>query len=75
MLFASCVLAVLAVTGNILLGRKMAIGWGLALINQMILLGMGIATGGYGLCALAVVNAVIATRNGLTWHKARMEHL
>jgi hypothetical protein len=73
MLAASCVLAVLGFVGNIMLGRKMASGWDIAIVNQVILLGMGVATGGYGLCALAVVNTVIAARNGAAWRKRQPE--
>jgi hypothetical protein len=69
MLIASVVLAVLGVLGNILLGRKIPIGWVLAIVNDGILLGMGVATGGYGLCALAGVNTVIAARNFTLWRR------
>lgn len=69
MLIASCALAVLGLAGNILLGRKLTSGWVLAIVNQCIFLWMGIVTGGYGLCAVAAVNAVIAARNGLAWRR------
>jgi hypothetical protein len=69
MLAASCVLAVLGFAGNIMLGRKMASGWVIAIVNQAILLGMGVATGGYGLCVLALVDTVIAARNVIAWRK------
>ena len=63
----SWVLVVLGALGMWLAGRRMAVGWAVAVVNELLWIVYAVQTGQWGFIAGAVLYIVVFTRNWLRW--------
>ena len=63
----SWVLVVLGALGMWLAGRRLAVGWAVAVVNELLWIVYAVQTGQWGFIVGAVLYIVVFTRNWLRW--------
>jgi hypothetical protein len=61
------VLVVLGALGMWLAGRRLAVGWAVAVVNELLWIVYAVQTGQWGFIVGAVLYIVVFTRNWLRW--------